>query len=168
MICVSMKNNKQNIIFCIVLVASIVVSFGLGFAVGKNYKQHKKQKKSIVKFFQSNKHVGKELTKEEKQGVRYFIVPYEECLGSTLDVDEKNEMLAIQKDVIDLAKDNNKVKINLDKLKSAKDKKVLIKKIKKCQKQAYKNMTKENKKNMRKGIKKMDIVSIISMFHGVK
>ena len=53
-------------------------------------------------------------------------------------------------------------------MKSAKDNKRIIDVVKKCQKQTYKAMKKDEVKNFKKAIKKLKMVDIISIFHGIK
>ena len=116
----------------------------------------------------SKKYAGQELSEKEKKDVEVFVLPYETCIRRNLDKQDRNIVLNIQKEVIELAKDNNKIKFKINDLKSAKDNKRIIDVVRKCQKQTYKAMKKDEVKNFKKAIKKLKMVDIISIFHGIK
>ena len=160
---------KHKVILISTIVAIAIMSFFCGFYVGNHYKFYKKHKNAkTIKFYQTKKYAGQELSEKEKKDVEVFVLPYETCIRRNLDKQDRNIVLNIQKEVIELAKDNNKIKFKINDLKSAKDNKRIIDVVKKCQKQTYKAMKKDEVKNFKKAIKKLKMVDIISIFHGIK
>ena len=161
------KKGKIFLSGCIILVSFL--SFALGFTIGSKNKCFKKNKAKSIQFYQVKKYVGKEMSGKEKEMVKKFVVSYEVCLKDILNEIEQNKMSEIQNEVKDMAKNNTKVKFELKDLKSydANGKQV-VGKMKKCQRQSYKNIAKKDKKLLFSGFRKMNINDLINIFHGIR
>ena len=108
------------------------------------------------------------MSAEEKKAIKLFIISYEECLSNNLDVQEKEQLIRIQNEVLKLAEGNKKIKFNIKNLESVKDNDVVVKKVRRCQKNSYKHITKEDRRFIRSGLSKMSINNVIAMYHGIR
>ena len=162
--------SKQKIICISSCVICVVASFLLGAFIGCNYccnnKKSVKYKKTIS-FYAVKKHIGEKMTEDEQKSVKIFVNGFEDCLKETLDNEEKTDLETIKKEVLDLSKENTRVLVNIADLKG-KNVPVVVKKVRKCIRKAKKHMTKMDKRFLNKGISKMKIEDIISMFHGIR
>ena len=166
--------NKKSIILSCIITLAVLASFFIGLLIGsytKPFSRHKSKKSKYVSFYSVKKHLGEETSDKEKQAIKMFIIPYEECFRNSLNEEEKNAIKNIQEEVIDMAKENTKIKFKINELDAYKNNvnsKIAVKKTRKCQKQAYKHMTKTDKRLFRSGLSKMSIDNVISIFHGIR
>ena len=161
-------SSKKKIVLLFIVVFLLLISFCLGVLVGQKTKHFKVSKSKFITFYQVKKHINKETNNEEKNALKLFIIPYEECLKTELTSTEKQNLLEIQKEVLSMAKGNDKVKFKMYDLQSAKKATTTIKKTRKCQKKAYKHMTKSDKRLLRSALSKLKIDNIIAIYHGIR
>ena len=159
---------KVKIMLCVASIVAISLSFFIGFFVGQNCKKIKSKKEKMIKFYNVKKYRNQEATREEKDALKMFVMSYEECLKNSLDNDEEQSITKIQKDVLKMTENNEKISFKISDVANTKDKKNAVKKVKKCQKQSYSHMTKSDKRMMRSCLKKMRIQDIVNVFHGIK
>ena len=67
-----------------------------------------------------------------------------------------------------MSENNEKIFFKISEVADTENKKVAVRKVKKCQKKAYEHMTKTDKRMMKSCLKKMKIQDIINIFHGIK
>ena len=168
-----MKKEKKIALSGLIIIL-VFIAFVIGVLVGSKTKYFSKKniKNKYITFFTSKKYLGKETSNDEKQAIAMFVAPYEECLKNKLNSEEKKIIKDLQKEVIEMSKNNTKIKFKIDDLKSF-DKnddssKKAVLKLRKCQKVAYKHMTKSDKRLFWKALSKLSIDNVISIFHGVK
>ena len=164
---------KEKIILSGLVIVSVLIAFVVGILAGSKTRSFSKKEiqDKYITFFSSKKYFGKETSKEEKQAIAMFVAPYEECFKNTLNNEEIKIIKNLQKEVIEMSKNNKKIKFKINDLKSVnKDdnlKKAVLK-TRKCQRVAYKHMTKSDKRLFWKALSKLSIDNVISIFHGVK
>ena len=158
----------MKIFACIATVAAIVLSFFVGFFVGRNCKTIKPRKEKMVKFYNVKKYNNQEATRAEKDALKMFVMSYEECLNNDLTKPEQKVVAEIQKNVLKMSENNEKIFFKISEVADTENKKVAVRKVKKCQKKAYEHMTKTDKRMMKSCLKKMKIQDIINIFHGIK
>ena len=162
--------SKQKIVCVSSCVICVIASFLLGAFIGCNYCCHHKKDaryKKIISFYSVKKHIGEKMSEDEQKAVKIFVNGFEDCLMETLDNGEKKDLETIKNDVLNLSKENTKVIVNIEDLKT-KNAPVVVKKTRKCIKKTKQHMTKMDKRLLNKGISKMKIEDIISMFHGIR
>ena len=159
---------KRKILICFLSILALLVSFGIGFFIGQKYKFFKYSKRNNISFYSVKKNEGKEMSAEEKKAIKLFIMSYEECLANNLDVQEKEQLIRIQNEVLKLAEGNKKIKFNIKNLENVKENDGIVKKVRRCQKNSYKHITKEDRRFIRSGLSKMSINNVIAMYHGIR
>ena len=163
------KDFKKIICFVVFFVATNLISGLVG------YKLHtckcKVKKERSVKFFQ-HKLFGKKFTKNESIVLKKTKQSIDKCVKETLDTDQQKILQNIVDEVLELAKDNNKVSFKISALQSVKNNRkesnVVVKKTRKCVKKTNKTLTKQEKKDLRSAIKKQSIVDNIKFYNGIK
>ena len=112
--------SKQKIITISAVVVAIISAFLLGCFVGCNLcAKHKGFKKpSYIKFYEVNKNIGKQVANDEKQAIKIFVDNFEKCLNENLDENEKGDLNAIQNEILEIAKENHKIKVKITDLKN--------------------------------------------------
>ncbi len=161
--------DKKRIILICTNVLVVISAFACGIVVGKCSKcNNKKARSKFIQFYTVKKSVGMELNSEEKKIVKMFTIPYEECLSNSLTTKEKHKLSKIENEVLSLSKNNNKVKYRISDLKNGGNSSVLIKKVNRCRYNAYKHITKADRRVMRTALSKMNVKDIISLFHGIR
>ena len=164
---------KKKIICISAVVVSVITAFLLGCFIGCNVccnhkgKGKKTFKVKSINFYSVKKHIGEQITKDEKNAIKLFVDGFENCLEENLNENDKKDVEAIKKEVLELAKENTRIKIDIKDLKN-KDAKDVIKKVRKCIKKSKKHMTKTDKRILNQGISKMKMEDIILMFHGIR
>ena len=161
--------SKQKIIAISAVVVAIISAFLMGCFVGCNLcAKHKGFKKPTdIKFYEVKKNIGKQIANDEKQAIKIFVDNFEKCLNEKLEDGEKNDLNAIQNEVLEIAKENHKIKVRIVDLKN-KNASVVVKKVRRCAGFSKKHMTKTDKRLMRGGLSKMKIEDIIKLFHGIR
>lgn len=164
------KNKFKVVIFSFV---SICTVFLLGICVGIKYfstqsKQMKFEAKTI-RFYTIKKMLGKTMTNDEKNVVKKFNEKSNECLKKLTD-NEKDYVDAMVDEILSLVANNNKVIFRLKDLKSVKQKELtaVAKKVKKCNTQSKKHLTKEEKKTLKIATSKMEVRDIIKLYNGIR
>ena len=161
-----MINNKK---LCLIASCAVIISFICGFFVGQLFKCNKVAvKQKTITFKQIKNKVNKEVLQNESSALKVFINSYEECLSDNLNSEEYKKMLEIQKEVLEMSKGNTSVKFKVNDLKSSQGAKKVIKDIRKCQKIATIHLTKNDKRLMKSAISKMELQSIIAIYHGIR
>ena len=80
-------------------------------------------------------------------------------------------MSEIQKEVLAMAADNDKIKFKLQDLKAVQNEaqaKQVVKKIKRCQRHIYKQLSKDGRGLFKRAISKLSISNVITVFHGIR
>ena len=168
-----MSKQKKTVAVLSVVIA-LIASFLLGCFIGCNVcsKVKKQKKQKPIKFSIIEKYFGKKLSKEEEESIKLFRNNTEVCLKYKLKDEESEILNKIENEVLDLAKENKEVSFKLGDLQVVKDNpketKKVLKKLRKCVKESKKHMTKLDKKNMKKGIEKMEMKEVIKLYHGVR
>lgn len=161
--------SKQKIICISSCVVCVVASFLLGLFVGCNFCHNKKSFKpqKQIKFYSIKKNLDKKILQDEQKAVNIFVGEFEDCLVKTLEDNEKQTLESITKEVLDIAKENTKVAVNVKELKTP-NAPIVVKKVRKCISKSKHHMTKTDKRLLNGGISKMKIDEMIKLFHGVK
>jgi paraquat-inducible protein B len=163
------KDFKEIICFVVFFIATCLVSGLVGYKLHKCNCKVKKEKS--INFFQ-HKLFGKKFSKNETVILKKTKQSIDECVKKTLNADQQKVLQNIVDEVLELAKDNNKVSFQISGLQSVKNNKkesnVVIKKIRKCFKTANKALTKQEKKDLRNAIKKQSVVDNIRFYNGIK
>ena len=161
-------SKKNKIFVCVASIVAIALSFFIGFFVGQNCKKFKPRKEKIVKFYNVKKYNNQEATHAEKDALKMFVMSYEECLKNDLNPREENVLAEVQKDVLSMSANSEKISFKISDVANTEGKKKAIKKVKRCQKKAYAHMTKTDKRMMKSCLKKMKLQDIINIFHGIR
>ena len=165
---------KKKVILSICVICIAIISFVSGYFTGIsscNTKSYKHFKQKSISFFSVKKHLGEKISQEEKHATKIFIATYEECLQEKLDKNEIDVLENIKLEVLNLSKNNEKIKFKLSDLKSYnnnQNSKKIVKQARKCQKTAYKHMTKNDKRLFKKSLSKMPVKDIVSIYYGIK
>jgi len=165
---------KNKIILFIIILAITVVSFLAGLFFGSEVKSQKSSfsyLKKNVSFYSVKKHKGKEMTNEEKRAVKMFVSDYEECYRNELKWSEQKIMNDVKKEVMEMAKNNERITFKIKDLKSIKnnnDIEYVVKKVIMCQRKAYKHLIKVDKRLFKTALSKIPIDNIISLYHGIR
>ena len=165
---------KKKIILFSIYFVSILLAFATGVLIGtktKVFKKYKTKNDKYISFFSVKKHLGEETSKKEKQAMRMFIIPYEECFRNELSDEERNIVKDIQNEVMAMSQNNEKIKFKINELETVKNNdgaKKAVSKTRKCQKQAYKHMTKTDKRLFKSALSKLSINNVIAIFHGIR
>ncbi len=167
---------KDKIILSIAIIISAVIVFVSGVFIGsktKIFDNPKYKRDKYIVFYQS-KNIGKskkEMNDAEKKTLKTFIGLYEKCVRNHLNENDRKIVKSIEKEVLEMSKNNTKIKFrvsDLDAFKNNKDAKKTISKMRKCLKNVYKSLSKQEKKELRLSFSKLSIDSIISIFHGIR
>ena len=161
-------SKKMKIFLCIASVVALLLSFFIGFFVGQNCKKFKSKKEKMIKFYNVKKYRNKEATRAEKDALKMFVMSYEECLKNNLTSQEEKNVNEIQQGVLKMSENNEKISFKIGDVANTETKKLAVRKVKKCQKNAYEHMTKTDKRMMKSCLKKMKIQDIVAIFHGIK
>ena len=166
-------NMRKKIIALLCVVLVLVMAFFAGFFVGKNVKYTKRQRlhNGYISFYSVKKYAGQETNDEEKQVLKLFVGLYEDCIRTQLDDRERAVVSEIQKEVLAMAADNDKIKFKLQDLKAVQNEaqaKQVVKKIKRCQRHIYKQLSKDGRGLFKRAISKLSISNVITVFHGIR
>lgn len=165
---------KDKIVLSAVVSASVFVAFIVGMFVGskvKVFNKHKSKNSRYVSFY-STKNAGKKTSESENSAIiNLFVLPYETCIKTKLNREERKILSNIEKEVVSMSANNTKIKFKIDDLnvvKNEKKAKEVILKTRKCLRGTYKSMTKSEKKVLRSAFSKLSVGNLISIFHGIK